>query len=82
MSRMKRSLVARKPARTIPAVNQEMSAGSAPASDARQGQAGSNDKTWEVDGPEGIPVPVIRANTISFRVSYQGRIQVAFFEEE
>jgi len=38
------------------------------------------EKRWELDRAEGIPAPVIRANMISLRVSYQGRVQVAFFD--
>lgn len=39
-------------------------------------------KIWHVDEPSGLPVPVIRANMISFRRSYQGRVKVTFFEQE
>jgi len=38
------------------------------------------EKHWELDQAEGIAAPVIRANMISLRVSYQGRVQVAFFD--
>jgi hypothetical protein len=40
----------------------------------------TGERTWEVDQPGGVPAPVIRANMISLRVSYKGRLQVAFFE--
>ena len=42
----------------------------------------STEKRWEIDGAEAAPAPHIRANMISFRVSYQGRIQVAFFDQD
>jgi len=38
------------------------------------------EKHWKLDQAEGIAAPVIRANMISLRVSYQGRVQVAFFD--
>ena len=39
-------------------------------------------KTWQVDEASGVPAPVIRANAISFRKSYQGRVKVTFFEQD
>ncbi len=80
---MKRSIAARKPARAVPATpaNQQVPETNLPA-DAAQPKAPAKDKAWDLDGPSGVPAPVIRANMISFRVSYQGRVQVAFFEEE
>jgi hypothetical protein len=82
-TRMKRSIAARKPAQVSPAAAAEqiVHGSTLPAVDA-QPKVGSKEKVWEIDGPEGVPAPVIRANMISFRVSYQGRVQVAFFEEE
>ena len=47
----------------------------APAGDAA-------DKKWQVDQASGVPAPVIRTNMISLRLSYQGRIKVAFFEQD
>jgi hypothetical protein len=38
-------------------------------------------KRWEIDGPSGVPAPVIRANTISLRLSFQGRVKVTFFDQ-
>lgn len=43
---------------------------------------GAAEKKWHVDEPSGVPAPVIRANMISFRRSFQGRIKVAFFEQQ
>lgn len=82
-TRMKRSIAARKPAQVSPAAppDQIVQGSTHPAVDA-QPKVASKEKVWEIDGPEGVPAPVIRANMISFRVSYQGRVQVAFFEEE
>jgi hypothetical protein len=40
------------------------------------------EKKWQVDGPSGVPAPVIRTNMISLRLSYQGRVKVAFFEQD
>ncbi|HXT60510.1 MAG TPA: hypothetical protein VN699_17850 [Pirellulales bacterium] len=85
---MKRSLAARTPsgiasqvpAPLLPAAPSAAEAG--PAAEVAPAPAASSDKKWEFDGPQGIPAPVIRANMISFRVSYQGRVQVAFFDQE
>lgn len=38
-------------------------------------------KRWEIDGPSGVPAPVIRANMISLRLSFQGRVKVTFFDQ-
>jgi hypothetical protein len=40
------------------------------------------EKQWHLDEASGVAAPVIRANMISLRVSYQGRIQVAFFDSD
>ncbi|HVX14046.1 MAG TPA: hypothetical protein VHC22_22870 [Pirellulales bacterium] len=40
------------------------------------------EKTWQVDEASGVPAPVIRANSISFRLSHQGRVKVTFFGQE
>ncbi|HUY90993.1 MAG TPA: hypothetical protein VMV10_19810 [Pirellulales bacterium] len=80
---MKRRIAARTPVRVAPSSpapqatppgNLSATAGAAPVA--------SSEKKWEIDGPEGAPAPHIRANMISFRVSYQGRIQVAFFDQD
>jgi hypothetical protein len=42
----------------------------------------STEKKWQVDEASGVPAPVIRANSISFRRSFKGRVKVAFFEPE
>ena len=80
---MKRSLAARTPALATPLApaSQPATEGN-PAAPAVSATAASTEKKWELDGPQGIPAPVIRANMISFRVSYQGRVQVAFFDQE
>lgn len=44
--------------------------------------ADSADKKWQIDQASGVPAPVIRANMISLRLSYQGRVKVAFFEQD
>lgn len=56
----------RRPA-TPPAIAQS------PAADPAQ-------KIWEVH-PAGVPAPVIRANMISLRLSFQGGVKVTFFEQ-
>ncbi|HEX7448270.1 MAG TPA: hypothetical protein VF306_12030 [Pirellulales bacterium] len=38
-------------------------------------------KTWEVHSASGVPAPVIRANMISLRLSFQGGVKVTFFEQ-
>lgn len=38
-------------------------------------------KTWEVHAASGVPAPVIRANMISLRLSFQGGVKVTFFEQ-
>lgn len=38
-------------------------------------------KTWEVHPASGMPAPVIRANMISLRLSFQGGVKVTFFEQ-
>lgn len=40
------------------------------------------EKKWQIDRASGVPVPVIRANMISLRLSYQGRVKVAFFDQD
>lgn len=55
---------------------------SADASAATPAVGDGTRKTWQVDEPSGLPAPVIRANMISFRRSYQGRVKVTFFEQE
>lgn len=40
------------------------------------------EKKWQFDRASGVPAPVIRANMISLRLSYQGRVKVAFFEQD
>ena len=44
--------------------------------------AAAAEKKWQVDEASGVPAPVIRANSISLRLSYQGRVKVTFFEPE
>lgn len=79
---MKRSIAARKPARTLPATPAiQQPPVTNPPAEATPAKAPTTEKVWDLDGPSGVPAPVIRANMISFRVSYQGRVQVAFFEE-
>ena len=38
-------------------------------------------KRWEIDGANGVPIPVIRANMISLRLSFQGQVKVTFFDQ-
>lgn len=80
---MKRTIAARTPVRGIPASPSPQAAPPAnvPARLGADAVAPAG-KPWEVDEPEGAPAPLIRANMISFRVSYQGRVQVAFFDQE
>jgi hypothetical protein len=40
-----------------------------------------SEKKWQVDRASGVPVPVIRANMVSLRLSRKGQIKVAFFEQ-
>ena len=83
-TRMKRRIAARTPARIAPS-SQALpnSPPGAPPATVLPEPAASSDKKWEIDGPEGAaPAPHIRANMISFRVSDQGRIQVAFFDQD
>ncbi|HEX7375837.1 MAG TPA: hypothetical protein VF278_01930 [Pirellulales bacterium] len=49
---------------------------------ATQPGADGAQKTWHLDEPNSLPAPIIRANMISFRRSYQGRVKVAFFERD
>lgn len=60
------------PAGTLPATlpNNQLPAAADPAA-----------KRWEIDGPSGVPAPVIRANMISLRLSFQGRVKVTFFDQ-
>lgn len=44
--------------------------------------ADATEKKWQIDRASGVPAPVIRANMISLRLSYQGRVKVAFFEQD
>lgn len=60
-----------------------------PASDARtetnasaEPASGAADKKWQIDEASGVPAPVIRANMISFRRSYRGRVKVTFFDQD
>ncbi|HUY35855.1 MAG TPA: hypothetical protein VMV69_24140 [Pirellulales bacterium] len=79
---MKRRTVARKPL-TGNTRNDDTPAGNTPAGNtpaAAPPDAKAAEKRWEFDQPEGIAAPVIRANMISLRVSYQGTVQVAFFD--
>jgi hypothetical protein len=41
----------------------------------------ATDKKWQIDRASGVPVPVIRANMVSLRLSRKGRLKVAFFEQ-
>lgn len=41
----------------------------------------ATDKKWQIDRASGVPVPVIRANMVSLRLSGKGRLKVAFFEQ-
>lgn len=43
---------------------------------------GAADKKWQIDEASGVPAPVIRANMISFRRSYRGRVKVTFFDQD
>jgi len=79
---MKRRIAARTPARVAPSSPALQAPPSLPTVEAAASQpTASSEKKWEIDGPEGTPAPHIRANMISFRVSY-GRIQVAFFDQD
>jgi hypothetical protein len=49
-----------------------------PASDSHEPPK-SAEKRWHLDEASAA-APVIRANMISLRVSYKGRVQVAFFD--
>lgn len=40
------------------------------------------EKKWQIDEASGVPTPVIRANSISFRRSLKGPVKVAFFEPD
>jgi hypothetical protein len=42
----------------------------------------ATEKKWQLDEPSGVPAPVIRANMISLRKSFQGRVKVTFFEQD
>ncbi len=80
---MKRRIAARTPARVAPSSPALQDSPAIPTPEAAAPQStASSEKKWEIDGPEGAPAPHIRANMISFRVSYQGRIQVAFFDQD
>jgi hypothetical protein len=80
---MKRSLAARTPTLVAPlAPATSPTTETSPVAPAVSATTVGADKKWEFDGPQGVPAPVIRANMISFRVSYQGRVQVAFFDQE
>lgn len=81
---MKRRIAARTPARVAPSSPALQAPPSLPTAEtaAAPQPTASSEKKWEIDGPEGTPAPFIRANMISFRVSYQGRIQVAFFDQD
>jgi hypothetical protein len=72
---MKRRTTARTPATNIARTPDSTTP------DGEASEANAAEKRWEVDQAEGIPAPVIRANMISLRVSYQGRVQVAFFDQ-
>lgn len=80
---MKRSIAARKPARVVPTrrPKKPVPETNFPAN-ATPPVIPSVEMPRGQSGPAVGPAPVIRANMISFRVSYQGRVQVAFFEED
>ena len=81
---MKRRIAARTSAQIAPGspALQNSPPGSPPET-VRPEPTASSEKKWGIDCPEGaVPAPHIRANMISFRVSYQGRIQVAFFDQD
>lgn len=70
--------MSRRPAATKPPVLDPL-----PTDLSAEAPAGDiTEKKWQVDGPSGVPAPVIRANMISLRLSYQGRVKVAFFEQD
>jgi hypothetical protein len=71
---MKRRTTARTPPKPAPTPDST-------TSDGQASEAKAAEKRWEIDQAGGIPAPVIRANMISLRVSYQGRVQVAFFDQ-
>jgi hypothetical protein len=74
----------RRTAARIPLTGNTATGGNTPAGSSISTTAPSGgkavEKRWELDQAEGIAAPVIRANMISLRVSYQGRVQVAFFD--
>ncbi len=76
---MKRRTAARIPLNGNSEANGNTPAGSSISTGSPPGGKAA-EKRWEVDQAEGIAAPVIRANMISLRVSYQGRVQVAFFD--
>jgi hypothetical protein len=69
----RRPLATKRPSAPPPSTNET---GSGPAT------ADAADKTWQIDEASGVPAPVIRANSISFRLSHQGRVKVTFFGQE
>lgn len=68
----------RSPVTTPSAVSRRTSAGPA---DNEPLPVASSQKTWEVHPASGVPAPVIRANMISLRLSFQGSVKVTFFEQ-
>lgn len=67
----------RSPVGTPPAVSRRTAAPAAsqpPVADPAQ-------KSWEVHAASGVPAPVIRANMISLRLSFDGGVKVTFFEQ-
>lgn len=69
----RRPLATRRPA---PESLAEETNGSEPAT------GNGTEKKWQVDEASGVPAPVIRANSISFRRSLKGPVKVAFFEPD
>ncbi len=76
---MKRRTTARMPLASNTARGDGGPPGSSHSTAASDGNTA--EKRWELDQAGAVPAPVIRANMISLRVSYQGRVQVAFFDQ-
>ena len=69
----------RSPVGTPPAVSRR-TATPAPAT-SQPPAAEPAKKNWEVHSASGVPAPVIRANMISLRLSFDGGVKVTFFEQ-
>lgn len=69
----------RTPVGMSPAVSRRTSA--TPSANTPLPAADPAQKTWEVHPASGVPAPVIRANMISLRLSFQGGVKVTFFEQ-